>query len=261
VNKRISIITAVLNGAATIADCLASVSCQSHAVEHIIVDGGSTDGTLEIVARLASDDSRVTRVVSGPDKGIYDAMNKGIALASGDVVGILNADDFYAGPEVLAKVAGIFADESIDACYGDLVYVKDCSTFEVRGSTFKTVRYWKAGEFKAGKFYHGWMPPHPTFFVRRRVYEHFGTFDPAFGSAADYELMLRLLLSHGVSMAYIPEVLVKMRVGGTSNATLKNRLRANRMDRLAWKANGLKPYPWTLYMKPLRKLDQWFKRP
>ncbi len=267
----ISIITATCNSASTIADCLASVNSQEVPVEHLIVDGASADDTLAIIRRH----SPAARILSEPDKGIYDAMNKGIALATGEAVGILNSDDFYADKDVLARVAAVFADPAVDACYGDLVYVKDRSMFNVRCSTFtddrspvpgsrsrfQIIRYWKSGEFSPEKFYWGWMPPHPTFFVRRRVYEQYGLFNLALGSAADYELMLRFLLKHRIRTVYIPQVLVTMRAGGVSNASFGNRLRANRMDREAWRVNGLKPHPWTLFMKPVRKIPQWLTRP
>jgi glycosyltransferase len=180
-------------------------------------------------------------------------MNKGIALASGDVIGILNADDFYADENVIARIAAAFGDESVDACYGDLVYVDTIRTDKV-------FRYWRSGDYRAERFYHGWMPPHPSFFARRALYDQYGSFNLALGSSADYELMLRFLLRYGAKAVYIPAVLVKMRTGGVSNASLRNRLQANRMDRLAWRINGLLPRPWTLYMKPLSKLNQFFRR-
>jgi len=275
-NPTITIITAVYNGYPTIRDCLKSVDSQTIPCEHLIIDGASTDNTLDTVRRI----SPRSRILSEPDRGIYDAMNKGIALASGEVIGILNADDFYASRDVLAKVAAVFADPSVDACYGDLLYVRDGEKIKVKSewrteiqavdptapftfhpSSFTVIRYWKSGPFNPNKFYRGWMPPHPTFFVRKSVYEKYGTFNLKLGSAADYELMLRLLLKHRIKVVYIPEVLVKMRVGGISNASLTNRLLANRMDRKAWEINGLKPYPWTLWMKPLRKIPQWWQRP
>jgi glycosyltransferase len=246
----VSIITVAFNAAPTIAWCIESVQAQSFPAEHIIIDGGSTDGTLEVVERYRHG---VARVVSEPDRGIYDAMNKGIALATGEVIGILNADDFYAGQNVLAKVAAILSDKRIDSCYGDLVYVHQANPAQV-------TRRWKSVSFLGKSFYWGWMPPHPTFFVRRHVYEKYGTFNLALGSAADYELMLRLLVKHKLIAAYIPEVLVRMRAGGVSSASLRNRLKANRMDRKAWAINGLTPYPWTTAMKPLRKLGQYFAR-
>ncbi len=243
----ISIITATYNAADTLRDCLESVSRQDIEVEHILIDGASSDGTLEIVERYHD---RLVQVISEPDGGIYDAMNKGIALATGEVVGILNADDFYAGDQVLRRVAEAFSDPTVEACYGDLRYVD-------HRDTSRTVRYWRSGNFQPHKFYQGWMPPHPTFFVRRSVYERFGGFNLELGSAADYEIMLRFLLKHRLKTVYIPEVLVHMRTGGVSNSSLVNRMKANRMDRKAWKVNGLRSRPWTMVMKPLRKVGQW----
>lgn len=243
----LSIITAVRNGASTVRGCIESVRGQNHPAEHIVIDGASTDGTLKIIGEYGS---HIARVVSGPDRGMYDAMNKGIALATGDVVGILNADDVYAGKDILATVARVFEDERVDSCYGDLVYVDAKDPRRV-------VRRWRSGPFDRLRFYRGWMPPHPTFFVRRSIYEKHGRFNIDLGTAADYELMLRFLLKAGISAAYIPETLVVMRDGGMSNASIANRLRANRMDRRAWAVNGLKPRPWTLTLKPLSKIGQY----
>jgi glycosyltransferase involved in cell wall biosynthesis len=265
-----TIITAVYNGSSTIADCLESVNSQSVLVERIIIDGASSDNTLELVQHI----SPHARILTEPDNGIYDAMNKGIVQATGDIIGILNADDFYASPLVLEKVAKAFEDPTVMSCYGNLEYVRESGSksevekrFEVEhevsnverrtSNRFDVVRYWKSGIFSPERFYWGWMPPHPTFFVRRSVYERCGLFSLDQGSAADYELMLRLLLKERITTAYIPEVLVRMRVGGASNASLSNRLKANRMDRRAWEVNGLRPYPWTLLLKPVRKLSQW----
>ena len=245
-NAVFSIVTATLNNFSTIADCINSIRSQSVYVEHIIADGVSSDKTLDVVQSL----SPLSSIVSEPDQGIYDAMNKGVNRATGNIVGILNADDFLAGPNVLQMVLTVFDDPSIDACYGDLVYVD-------QEDTSRVVRFWKSGSYDYRKLYWGWMPPHPTFFVRREVYEKYGLFNLSLGSAADYELMLRFLLKHRITATYIPEVLVKMRTGGMSNASFQNRLKANRMDRLAWRVNGLKPYPWTTYLKPLRKLNQY----
>jgi glycosyltransferase len=245
----LSIITVTLNGASTLADCLNSVKMQSKGAEHIIIDGGSTDGTAALLAQYGD---ATAQVVSEPDRGIYDAMNKGILLATGEVIGILNADDFYPAADILARVAAVFEDKQVQACYGDLVYVN-------AGDTTHISRYWRAGEYAGSRrFYHGWMPPHPTFFVRRSVYARCGLFNLELGSAADYELMLRFLVRYGITAVYIPEVLVHMRSGGVSNASLRNRLQANRMDRRAWDVNKLQPYPWTLLIKPLRKLGQWW---
>ena len=246
---KLSIITATYNAADTLATCLDSVRNQGSDVEHILIDGGSTDATLDIADSYKE---HIVKIVSEPDKGIYDAMNKGIQIATGEVIGILNADDFYPSSDVLSRVAEVFADKNIDACYGDLVYVDSEHTNKVK-------RFWRAGKFDSKKFYWGWMPPHPTFFVRASVYEKYGLFNLDLGSAADYEIMLRFLLKHEINVAYLPMVMVHMRTGGVSNANVSNRLAANRMDRKAWQVNGLRPYPWTLYAKPLRKVGQWVR--
>ncbi|OGU16587.1 MAG: glycosyl transferase [Geobacteraceae bacterium GWC2_53_11] len=251
-NSTLSIITATFNAASTVADCLKSVASQTHRAEHFLIDGASTDTTLEIVRRIAPAN---TRIISEPDHGIYDAMNKGIALATGEIIGILNADDFYASPDVLSMVAKTFDDPTVMSCYGDLEYVKSAGA-----RNFSVVRYWKSGRFTSRSFYWGWMPPHPAFFVRKSVYEQHGLFNLNLGSAADYELMLRLLLKERISSVYIPEVLVRMRIGGASNRNFTARLAANRMDRKAWEINGLMPYPWTLLCKPVRKIGQYLVR-
>ena len=269
--NKISIITTTFNAAATLRHCFASLAEQTVPYEHIVVDGGSTDGTLGIIEGQGS---RVSRFISEPDRGLYDALNKGIRMATGEVVGILHADDFFASPHVLERVTKVFEDASVDACYGDLLYVTEegeardteqknlnKSLITNYKSHFSIKRYWKSGEYHPRKFYWGWMPPHPTFFVRRAIYERYGLFNLDLGTAADYELMLRFLLKHRISCKYIPEVFTCMRVGGMSNATLGNRLKANRMDRKAWGVNGLKPYPWTIPLKPIRKIPQFFMNP
>ncbi len=248
-NIPISIVTVTMNSAATLHDCLKSVQEQTVKSEHIIIDGGSSDDTVNIAEAYSS----VTKVISEPDMGIYDAMNKGIALASGDVIGILNSDDYFAHRDVLEKVRRAFVEQGTDSCYGDLVYVDTLNTGRIQ-------RVWISGSFDYRKFYWGWMPPHPTFFVRKGVYEKYGMFNTSLGTSADYEFMLRVLVKHRISSLYIPEVLVKMRTGGASNRSLRCRIAANRLDRCAWKVNALKPKPWTLTMKPLSKVLQFLKR-
>ena len=243
----ISIISATLNSSETLGACIESVHKQRVDVEHLIIDGGSVDQTLDVAYRYGHQ----LKIFSEPDNGIYDAMNKGIEMASGDIIGILNADDYYPSNDVFSRVAEVFENPSIQACYGDLVYVDANDISKVK-------RYWKAGEFDAKKFYAGWMTPHPTFFVRSDVYKKYGLFNLDLGSSADYEIMLRFLLKHQINVAYIPRVLVHMRTVGVSNASLSNRLAANNNDRKAWEVNQLKPYPWTLYAKPLRKVGQWW---
>ncbi len=243
----VTIITATFNSAATVADTLQSVANQTYPhIEHLIIDGLSRDNTSSVVNRFP----HVARFLSERDKGIYDAMNKGIRLAKGDIVGILNSDDFYAAPDVIEKVVKLFENPSIMAVYADLQYVDE-------SDTTKVVRHWKAGEYNQQAFYYGWMPPHPSFFVRKELYLQYGTFDTGFRYAADYELMLRFLLRYNAPAAYLPKVAVKMRTGGHSNASFKNRWKANREDRRAWMVNGLSPYFFTIPLKPFRKIGQY----
>ena len=245
---KISVITVTLNRCDTLRDAIESVLSQTVKAEHIIVDGGSSDGTLELVRSYGTD---IAGLVSEPDHGIYDAMNKGIGLATGDVIGILNADDFFTHPKVLEKVAAAFEEKGVDSVYGDLEYVDP-------EQTEKVVRVWKAGFFQPQDFLKGWMLPHPTFFVKRCVYEMHGLYQTQFSSAGDYEMMIRLLYKHRISTAYLPEVLVRMRTGGVSNRNLWRRLAANAEDRRAWKVNGIKAPFYTTILKPLRKIEQFF---
>lgn len=245
----VSIITPVLNNRKEIGDCLRSVRTQTYGlIEHLILDGGSTDGTLDVVRELGGP---MTRLICGTDMGLYDALNKGISASSGEVVGVLHADDFYEHDEVIRSLVSAMNSGQTDSCYGDLLIVD-------REDTGRVVRYWKTGRYRPGLFLRGWMPPHPSFFVRRSVYERFGGYRTDLGSAADYELMLRFLHRYAISTCYLPDVLVRMRSGGMSDSGLMNRVRANLLDRKAWKVNGLRPYPWTLFFKPLRKLGQFF---
>lgn len=244
---KISVITISFNSASTIRDTIESVLSQDYPnVEYIVVDGKSKDDTVEI---LKSYGDKI-KWISEPDKGIYDAMSKGVKLATGDVVGIINSDDYYPDAQTLSRVAKAFENSDIEAVYGDLQYV-DFS------DSNKVVRNWKSGEYNKENFLKGWMPPHPTFFLKKSVYDKFGYYDATFKSAGDYELMLRMLYRHNIKVAYIPNVQMKMRVGGVSNVSLKNRIRANKEDRRAWKINDLKPRWYTLYAKPLSKIFQW----
>lgn len=243
---KVTIITVSFNSAQTIGDTLKSIASQSYPnIEHIIVDGGSTDQTMDIVANFP----HVSKSISETDEGIYFAMNKGLAIASGEIIGILNADDLYAHDEVISKVVKKFNDPAVDATYADLVFVDKLDTSKV-------FRKWKSGIFNRSAMYNGWMPPHPTFFVRKSIYEKFGLFNTNLRSAADYELMLRLLLKHEINPSYLPETIIRMRQGGKSTASIKNRLKANMEDRMAWKINGLKHHFFTLILKPLRKIKQ-----
>ncbi|MEP7324067.1 MAG: glycosyltransferase family 2 protein [Saprospiraceae bacterium] len=242
----VSIITASYNSAATIRDTLNSIAIQDYSrIEHIIVDGLSSDETLNIVHGF----KHVSKIISEKDNGIYDAMNKGIEISTGTIIGILNSDDFYPHASIISHVVNRIQNEHTDALYGDLVYVS-------QKNTSKRLRTWIAGKFKPSKFLFGWMPPHPTFFVRKEIYDQLGCFNTSLRSAADYELMLRLLYKHRITVSYLPEILVKMRSGGVSNSSIANRIKANKEDGEAWRINQVTPRIYTCWLKPLRKLSQ-----
>lgn len=228
----LSIITVCYNSEAHIADALRSVDAQTWPnLEHLVIDGASSDATLAVVAQH----QRPWRhVVSERDRGIYDAMNKGVALAKGDIIGFINSDDFYPTPWVLERVAGVFADISIEGCYGDLCYVRQNDTASV-------VRYWRSSPFEPGLFSRGWCPPHPTLFIRRATYERLGNFDLRYPIAADMELMARFLEVNRIRTAYLPEVLVHMRMGGLTNRSWSNVWKQNKEIWRAMNAHGLKP--------------------
>jgi glycosyltransferase len=248
--KKISIITVTYNSAATLEETILSVISQDYAhIEYIIVDGESSDGTMQIAEKYKSS---ISRIIREKDKGLYDAVNKGIDAASGDIVGILHSDDFYTSTSVISSYVKVFEEQDCDAVYADLYYVD-------RNNTSKIVRTWKSGKYQKGSFLDGWMPPHPTFFVKRQVYEKYGKFSLELKSAADYEFMLRVIHKNQISLQYLPQFTVKMRAGGKSNESLKNRVNANLEDRKAWEMNGLQPRFYTLYLKPLRKLMQFLR--
>jgi glycosyltransferase len=243
---KVTIITVAFNAAKTIGDTLSSVASQTYTdIEHILVDGDSTDGTQEVIKEF----KHVSHFISEKDEGLYFAMNKGLSLATGDVVAILNADDFYTSTSAIEKVVNIFKLHCTDSVYADLVYVNKDYT--------KITRNWKAGAFSRTKFYNGWMVPHPTFFVKRELYQKLGYFDTSLRYAADYELMLRFMFKHQITSFYLPETLVIMKSGGKSNASIFNRFNINREDRRAWTINHLQPHLFTLILKPLRKLTQY----
>ena len=248
---KISIITVSYNAESSIEDTIKSVLDQSYSnVEYIIIDGNSTDDTIAICNKYQD---KIHTIISEKDKGLYDAMNKGVTLATGDVIGVLNADDFYENSEVLQKVATEFDKELIDGLYADLLYVDAVDTSKV-------TRTWISGEYKENAFLKGWMPPHPTFFVKKECYQKYGDYNLELTSAADYELMLRMIHKNKIKLGYIPEVTVRMRIGGVSNSSFQNRLKANKEDRRAWEINNLKPSPLTFIRKPLSKISQFFKK-
>lgn len=248
---KITIITVCYQSAATLADTLASVKAQTYAhIEHLLVDGGSSDGSVAMIQAYAAEQGvESVKWISEKDQGLYDAMNKGLAMSSGDWVGFLNADDFFADKEVVARIVASLESSKADCIYSDLVYVHPQNTRQI-------VRRWKSGQCSPQAFLWGWMPPHPTFYVKKAIYDRLGGYRLDMGSAADYELMLRFLHKNRISWTYLKIVSIHMRAGGVSNAGLKNRLKANQNDRKAWKLNGLKPYFFTLWLKPLRKITQ-----
>ena len=211
---KISIITVAYNAEKTIKRCIDSVFDQDYEnLEHIVIDGASPDSTMNV---LNGHRGRISVLVSGPDGGIYDAMNKGIALASGHVIGMLNADDYFAGSDVISKIAGLFLAEDPDIVYGDLDYV---------GPGGKIIRKWRSGSYHANRFNQGWMPPHPAFYCKASLYKNFGLYRVDFGTAADYELMLRFMHRPHVNISYLPAVVVKMEIGGASNKSIFNRVK------------------------------------
>ncbi len=251
---KISIVTAVYNRADTVAQAVASVQAQSHAdIEHVVVDGASTDGTLQVLQRCL--DARAT-LVSEPDAGLYHALNKGLARASGDVVGFVHSDDLLADEHVLRDVAQALANPEVDAVYGDLDYVRQADPTQV-------VRHWVAGPYHPQRLAWGWMPPHPTLFLRRSVLLRWGLFDTRYRIAADYDAVLRYFGRGGLRAAYIPRVLVKMRLGGESNRSLARILHKSREDYTALRRNGvggLGALAWKNLSKLPQLLPRWLPR-
>ena len=245
---KISIITAVYNNEYEIGRAIESVLGQTfNDIEYIIVDGGSTDGTMSVVDSYKS---RIASIISEPDKGIYDALNKGIKLATGDVIGFMHSDDLFADATIVAQIAAAFADTSVDTVYGDLQYVR-------KEDPTKVIRYWKSSEFDLPQLKRGWMPPHPTVYLRRSVYDKYGVFDTSFRIAADYDFMLRIFRDNARIVSYIPEVMVRMRVGGESSS-IKNYIRKWKEDYRALKRNRIGGI-WVLAVKNLSKLKQFLK--
>jgi glycosyltransferase len=243
---KVTIITPTFNSAKTISHNLNSVARQSYKnIEHIIVDNCSTDGT----QALAGGFSHIARIISENDKGIYDAMNKGIANATGDIIGILNSDDYLASEHTIANIVSEFTASNADAIYGNLIYVSNKNPEKIQ-------RVWVAGGYDPKLFYTGWMLPHPTFYVKKEVYEKYGNYNDSFRYAADYEMILRLLLKERITISPMREVIVYMLAGGAGNKDLNTRVKVNLEDRRAWQTVGLTPKWYTLHFKPLRKLWQ-----
>jgi glycosyltransferase len=251
---KVSIVTATYNSEKLVADAINSLTSQTYPnIQSVLIDGASQDGTVEVAEKSFLNSKISSKIISEPDQGIYDALNKGINNSDGDIIGLLHADDLYDNCDVISKVVSLFKkNPDLQSLYGDLVYVQ-------KENTTKVVRYWQSGECSHVEMKKGWMPPHPTFFVRKEVYEKFGLFDTSYNIAADYDFMMRVLYKGGISTAYIPEVFVKMRVGGESNKSLKNIWRKSKEDLRAMKTNELGGVA-TLINKNFRKIPQFFKK-
>jgi glycosyltransferase len=245
---KVSIITVTMNSEKYLSDCIESVWRQNYKnIEYIIVDGKSTDGTLEIIR---NNSKHISSWISETDRGMYDAINKGIQMATGDIIGILNSDDMFASADSVRSIVDCFENNPVDSIYGDLVYVDP-------NNTQKIIRYWKGVSFKRWRFRYGWMPAHPTFYIRRDLIQQFGLYENHYYTAADYEFMARYLFLYKVSSCYLDTMLVKMRSGGLSNVTIKSRFRANRRDYLAMKKNHI-PFSFIVsILKPLQKIPQY----
>ena len=247
---KITVITAVYNSEATLAEAITSVAAQTYPnVEHLIIEGKSMDGSLAAI-EAASHDRMI--LVSEPDKGIYDALNKGISRATGDVIAFLHSDDFLAHADVLARIAAEFADPAVEAVFSDLDYVSQADTSRI-------VRRWATGPFAPERLKRGWMSAHPTLYLRRSVYERIGMFDTGFQIAADYDFILRYFSQTSARSVYIPEVLYKMRLGGESNRDFGRIKRKSLEDYRAIRRNGVGG-PLTLTLKNLSKLGQFLPR-
>lgn len=244
---KISLITVTYNADKFLKECIASVAAQKAAlIEYIVIDGASSDNTINIINENRS---LVSHFVSEKDAGMYDALNKGIGMASGEIIGVLNADDVLASPTILADIADAFSTGNADVLYGDLWYVD-------QHDSEKVVRRWKSQPYKQGLFQWGWMPAHPTFYARKELFEKYGNYRLDMGSAADYELMIRFLHKYRLKSAYLPKVMVKMRTGGLSNSSMSNRIKANQADMKAMEINGIRYPKITALLKPLRKIPQ-----
>jgi glycosyltransferase len=243
---RVSIITATYNSAETISDTLSSLTEQTYQnIEYIIIDGNSGDNTLKVIKQQCA---RVSTIISEADKGIYDALNKGINAATGDIVGFLHSDDLFAYPDAVKDIVDTFKNNHCDAIYADLEYVS-------KDDTDNVVRLWKSNNYTKDKLKNGWMPPHPTFYMKRELYRQYGFFDLSFKIAADYDSLLRYLWVNNLNMGYLPKVLIKMRVGGVSNRSLKNIIQKTKEDIRALSKNNV-PMLKAILWKNLSKIPQ-----
>ena len=252
---KFSIITICYNNRLELKSAIESVLGQTYEnIEYIIVDGGSSDGTQDLVKSYGQ---RISKFISEPDKGIYDALNKGVDLASGDFIGFMHSDDLFTHEHVIENVAKLLKESQADALYADLQYVDKDDVKIVK-------RHWTSGEYDKKKLKKGWMPPHPTLYLRKKIYEEVKLptgeyFDTSLKIAADYDFMMRILNKYSINPLYLPEVLVKMRVGGTSNRNLKALIRKSKEDMLVMRRNGLNPWS-TLFFKNFKIFGQIFKK-
>lgn len=245
---KVSIITATYNNEETVEEAIISVFNQSYKnIEHIIIDGYSSDKTIQF---LNKHQDKISKIISEPDKGIYDALNKGIKNSTGDLIAFLHADDIYTDNKIIEEAVDLIKKEKTDSLYADLLYVS-------KNNTNKIIRNWKAGKFKYSKLKKGWMPPHPTFLVKKEIYNKFGAFDVSFRIAADYDIILRFLGKHRISSSYLPKVMIKMRIGGESNKSLKNIIYKMKEDLKAIKKNNTGNWI-TLIFKNIIKIPQLF---
>jgi len=247
---KISVVTVSYNAAATIADTIESVFGQSYLnIEHIVVDGGSSDGTVDVLRQYDAD---IYAWVSEPDRGIYDAMNKGLSMATGDVIGFLNADDVYANSGVLDRIQGVFSDNTIDACFSDLQFIDDQN---------KVVRLYSSSRFSPEQLRNGWMPAHPTLYVRKSFFDKVGLFRLDYKIAADYEWIVRAFIAQKAAWKYVPEVWVKMRMGGISTRSMKSRWILNNEIVRACRENGVDTSLGRVLMKiPLKLLELFVRK-
>ena len=248
---KVSIITVVLNSAETIEQTINSVLNQDYKdIEYIIIDGGSADGTLDIINKYKHD---IAKIISEPDNGIYEAINKGIKLSKGSIVAALHGDDLYAEQTTISQMVEFIRNNDLDAAYGDLIYVD-------RNDSNRIKRFWRPGKYKKKAFSCGWVIPHPTFFCKKEIFEKYGYFNSQLQIAADFELMLRLIEKHQIKVDYLPKTIVKMRTAGKANC-IKGIIRGNREIIQSFRLNSLHLSPWFFVLKPVTKISQLFKRP
>ena len=246
---KVSIITVCFNSEKTIRNTIKSVLNQNYPnIEYIIIDGGSQDNTL---STIESYHRSITKIVSEKDNGMYDALNKGIDLSTGDLIGILHSDDIFYSNDVVNNIVKKIMISKTDSIYGDLDYVDEYNLNKV-------IRKWKSGTYNQRKLLFGWMPPHPTFFIKKEIFNKYGKYDLSFGTASDYELIVRLLYKYSITCEYLPKVITKMRIGGLSNLSITNRIKAHLQDWRAWIINDISNFPLWVLLKPIRKIHQYY---